>query len=66
MITYERVKPGTAVPVADNYLELKMLCSFYFVLESKKVVIMSVLQSYPRNASIFLLFIIFFYLFFQF
>ena len=36
MTTYERVKPTTAEPVADNYLELKMLCLFYFVLESEK------------------------------
>ena len=36
MTTYERVKPATAGPVADTYLELKMLCLFYFVLESEK------------------------------
>ena len=36
MLTYERVKPATAGPVADAYLELKMLCLFYFVLESVK------------------------------
>ena len=35
MTTYERVKPATAGPVADTYLELKMLCLFYFVLESE-------------------------------
>ena len=35
MTTYERVKPGNAGPVADTYLELKMLCLFYFVLESE-------------------------------
>ena len=36
MTTYERVKPVTAGPVADTYLELKMLCLFYFVIESEK------------------------------
>ena len=28
MTTYERVKPAIAGPVADTYLELKMLCLF--------------------------------------
>ena len=38
MTTYERVKPATAGPVADTYLELKMLSTlFYFVLESEKI-----------------------------
>ena len=32
MTTYERVKPATATPVA----ELKMLCLFYFALESEQ------------------------------
>ena len=36
MTTYERVKPVTAGPVADTYLELKMLCLFYFAVESEK------------------------------
>ena len=36
MTTYKMVKPATAGPVADTYLELKMLCLFYFVLESEK------------------------------
>ena len=36
MLTYERVKPATAGPDADTYLELKMICLFYFVLESEK------------------------------
>ena len=36
MTTYERVKPATAGPVADTYLELKMFCLFYFALESEK------------------------------
>ena len=39
MTTYERVKHVTAGPVADTYLELKMLCLLYFVLESEKIVI---------------------------
>ena len=33
---YERVKSMTARPVTDTYFELKMLCFFYFVLESEK------------------------------
>ena len=38
MTTYARVKPATAGPVADTYLELKMLSTlFYFVLESEKI-----------------------------
>ena len=36
MTTYERVKPATAGPVADTFFELKMLCLFYFALESEK------------------------------
>ena len=36
MTTYERVIPVTAGPVADTYLELKMLCLFNFALESEK------------------------------
>ena len=60
MMTYERVKPATAGPVADTYLELKMLCLFYFVLENEKLAIMSELQWYLRNYSIFPLFILFF------
>ena len=36
MTTFERVKSATAGPVTDTYLELKMLCLFYFVLESDK------------------------------
>ena len=36
MTTFERVKPATAGPVADTYLELKMLYLFYFALESEK------------------------------
>ena len=30
------VKSATVGPVTDTYLELKMLCLFYFVLESEK------------------------------
>ena len=65
MTTYERVKPATAGPVADTYLELKMLCLFYFVLESDKIAIMSGLQWYLRNDSSFPFLYIFFF-FFQF
>ena len=36
MTTYERVKPATAGPLVDTYLELTMLCLFYFALESDK------------------------------
>ena len=55
MTTYERVKPATAGPVA-NINKLKMICLFYFVLESEKIAIMSRLQWYLKNYSIFLLF----------
>ena len=60
MTTYERVKPATAGPVA-NINKLKMICLFYFVLESEKnIAIMSGLPWYLKNYSIFLLFILFF------
>ena len=36
MTTYERVKSAIAGPVSDAYLELKMLCLFYFALERDK------------------------------
>ena len=36
MMTYRRVKPASAGPVADTHLELKWLCLFNFVLESEK------------------------------
>ena len=62
MTTYERVKPVTAGPVADTYLELKMLCLFYFAVESEKMAIISGLQ-YLKNDSIFSLFILAFFLF---
>ena len=61
IMTYERVKPATTGPVADTYIELKMLCFFYFALESEKMAIMSGLQSYLNNNSMFPLFILVFY-----
>ena len=62
MTTYERVKPATAGPVPDTYLVLKMLCLFYFALESEKMAIMSGLQWYLKNDSIYpFLFLFFFY-----
>ena len=63
MTTYEGVKPATAGLVADTYLELKMLCLFYFVLESEKLAIMSGLQWFLRNDSSFpfLFFLLFFF-----
>ena len=61
MMTYERVKPASAGSVADTYLELKMLCLFYFALESEKMAIMSGLQWYLKNDSIFPLFILVFF-----
>ena len=63
MTTYERVKPATAGPVA-NINKLNMICLFYFVLESeKKIAIMSGMQWYLKNYSIFPLFILFFFYF---
>ena len=59
MTTYERVKPATAGPVA-NINKLKMICLFYFVLESEKIAIKSGLQWYLKNYSIFPLFVLFF------
>ena len=53
MTTYERVKPAKAGPVADTYLELKMRCLLYIALESEKMSIMSGLQWYLKNESIF-------------
>ena len=61
MRTYERVKPAIAGPVADTYLELKMFCLFYFALESEKMFIMSGLQWYLKNDSIFPLYIFLFF-----
>ena len=49
MTTYERVKPATAGTVADPYLELKMLCVFYFALESETNGQMSGLQWYLKK-----------------
>ena len=65
MTTYLRVKPATVGLVTDTYLELKMLCLFYFVLESERIVIMSGLQWYLRKDSIFP-FLFFLFLLFQF
>ena len=68
MTTYERVKPATAGPVANIYLELKMLCLFCFALESEKMTMMSGLQWCLNNDSIFpfLFFFLYFYLHSQF
>ena len=52
----------TAGPVADTYLELKMLCLFYFALESEKMSIISGLQWYLKNDSNFPLFILAFFI----
>ena len=65
MTTYETVKPVTAGPVADTYLELKMLCLFYFALETEKMAIISGLQWYLKNDSIFPLFIHVFFFYFN-
>ena len=62
MTSYERVKSATAGPVTDTYFELKMLCLFYFVLKSENTGIISRLQWYMRNNSIFP-FIFFLFLF---
>ena len=62
MTTYERVKPATAGPVADTYLELKMLCLFYFALESEKMTIMPGLQWYLKYDSIFPLLYFFYFI----
>ena len=64
MTMYERVKPAGAGPVAGTYLEVKMLCLFYFFLESAKIFIMSGLQWYLRKDYISPLYFIF--LLFQF
>ena len=66
MTTYKRVKSATAGQVADTYLKLKMLCLFCFALESEKMAIMSGLQRYLKNDSIFPLSILLFFLKFQF
>ena len=63
MTTYERVKSATPGPVTDTYFELKMLCLFYFVLESEKTGIMFRLQWYLRSNSFFPFYILsFFYI----
>ena len=58
---YERVKPATAGPVADTYLELKMLCLFYFALESEKNGHYVGTAVVPENDSSFPLFILVFF-----
>ena len=63
MMRYERVKPVTAGPVADTYLELKMICLFDFVLESEKIAIMSELQWYLKTILFCPLFILSFFIF---
>ena len=64
MTTYERLKPATAGPVTNTYLELKMLCLFYFVLESElQWYLQSGLQWYLKNDSIFPYFILFLFQF---
>ena len=62
MTTYGRVKPETAGPVTDTYLRLKIICLFYFVLESEKITIMSGLQWYLKTIlfSPFLFFLFYF------
>ena len=40
MTTYARLKPATAGPLADTYIQLKMLYLFYFALDSEKMAIM--------------------------
>ena len=53
MRLYELVKSATAGPVTNTFFELKMLCLFYFVLKSENTGIISRLQWYMRNNSIF-------------
>ena len=65
MTTYERVKPATAGPVADTYLELKMLCLFYFALESEKNGHNVGTAVVPKNNSIFPFFILVFFFYFN-
>ena len=63
MTTYERVKSETAEPITDTYFELKMMCLFYFVLESeKKTGIISRLHWFMRNKSIFPFYILSFFI----
>ena len=61
MTMYERVKPATAGPVTYTYLELKMLCLFYFVLESETNSHNVGTAVVPENDSIFPLFILSFF-----
>ena len=64
MTTNERVKPTTVGPVA-NINKLKMICLFYFILESeKKIAIVSGLQwTAPEKLFYFSPFYSFFFLF---
>ena len=55
------VVSATAGPVTDTYFELKMLCLFYFVLKSENTGIISRLQWYMRNNSIFPFYILSFF-----
>ena len=61
MTMYERLKPATSGPVADTYLDLKMLCLFYFALESEKMAVMSGLKWNLKNDSIFPFFLFFYF-----
>ena len=65
MTSYERVKSATMGPVTDKYFELKMLCLFYFVLKSEITGIISILQWYMRNNSMFPFYILSFFLYFN-
>ena len=62
MTSYERVKSATAGPVTHTYFE----CLFYFVLKSENTGIISRLQWYMRNNSIFPFIYIYIYIFFFF
>ena len=58
MTTYERVKSAITGPVYDAYLELKMLCLFYFALERDKNDHNVETAVVPEKQSIFPLFIL--------
>ena len=57
------VVSATAGPVTDTYFELKMLYLFYFVLKSENTGMISRLQWYMRNNSIFPSYILSFFYF---
>ena len=59
MTSYQRVKSATAGPVTDTYFE----CLFYFDLKSENTGIISRLQWYMRNNSIFSFYIYIYFLF---